>query len=228
MGTPRLHRSAMGYASVAVRARAWFFRTARSGALRLPLRRLFHGSFCWRAARVCTIGLGRSSPAHPYRRALPAVWRGSRALNRASVPQVRRANLIHHSSKGTRMGRAHVGRRLFGFALALSAFVVASGIIQLTCIGYEWLSPVSQQLDSWVVHHGPQWVARTGWLQRDARWILSAVMFRGAPFAAALLTYGATTRRRSPRSDNDTHCRKCAYILRGLSEPRCPECGERA
>jgi len=22
-------------------------------------------------------------------------------------------------------------------------------------------------------------------------------------------------------------CRKCGYILRGISEPRCPECGER-
>ena len=24
-----------------------------------------------------------------------------------------------------------------------------------------------------------------------------------------------------------THCRKCGYILRGIAEPRCPECGER-
>lgn len=24
----------------------------------------------------------------------------------------------------------------------------------------------------------------------------------------------------------DTLCRKCGYTLRGLSEPRCPECGE--
>lgn len=29
------------------------------------------------------------------------------------------------------------------------------------------------------------------------------------------------------RGDNETRCRKCSYILRGLSEPRCPECGER-
>ena len=26
--------------------------------------------------------------------------------------------------------------------------------------------------------------------------------------------------------DGEPHCRKCGYILRGLSEPRCPECGE--
>jgi hypothetical protein len=29
------------------------------------------------------------------------------------------------------------------------------------------------------------------------------------------------------RGDNETRCRKCRHILRGLSEPRCPECGER-
>ncbi len=27
--------------------------------------------------------------------------------------------------------------------------------------------------------------------------------------------------------DGETRCRKCGYILRGISEPRCPECGER-
>lgn len=29
------------------------------------------------------------------------------------------------------------------------------------------------------------------------------------------------------RHDGETRCRRCGYILRGLSEPRCPECGER-
>lgn len=29
------------------------------------------------------------------------------------------------------------------------------------------------------------------------------------------------------RIDDQTRCRKCGHILRGLSEPRCPECGER-
>ena len=28
-------------------------------------------------------------------------------------------------------------------------------------------------------------------------------------------------------SEPEARCRKCRYILRGLSEPRCPECGER-
>lgn len=27
--------------------------------------------------------------------------------------------------------------------------------------------------------------------------------------------------------ERETCCRRCGYILRGMSEPRCPECGER-
>jgi len=30
----------------------------------------------------------------------------------------------------------------------------------------------------------------------------------------------------SLRTDQYTRCRKCRHILRGLTEPRCPECGE--
>ncbi len=33
--------------------------------------------------------------------------------------------------------------------------------------------------------------------------------------------------RLGTRLDHETRCRKCAHILKGLSEPRCPECGER-
>jgi hypothetical protein len=27
-------------------------------------------------------------------------------------------------------------------------------------------------------------------------------------------------------ADSETRCRSCSYILRGLTEPRCPECGQ--
>ncbi|HOB73450.1 MAG TPA: hypothetical protein PKG54_02890 [Phycisphaerae bacterium] len=33
--------------------------------------------------------------------------------------------------------------------------------------------------------------------------------------------------RRYGMEVRETRCRKCDYILRGISEPRCPECGER-
>jgi hypothetical protein len=43
------------------------------------------------------------------------------------------------------------------------------------------------------------------------------------------VVYGVLTRLWGPvcQTDNETRCRKCGYILRGISEPRCPECGER-
>ncbi len=30
----------------------------------------------------------------------------------------------------------------------------------------------------------------------------------------------------TPRDDGETRCRRCGYILKGLSKPECSECGE--
>jgi hypothetical protein len=43
---------------------------------------------------------------------------------------------------------------------------------------------------------------------------------------ATLGVYTWLTRYDSIAADGEFHCRKCGYVLRGLSEPRCPECGE--
>jgi len=47
------------------------------------------------------------------------------------------------------------------------------------------------------------------------------------PFGLTLLaTVGwVVTTVTSARRDEETRCRKCLHILRGLTEPRCPECG---
>lgn len=47
--------------------------------------------------------------------------------------------------------------------------------------------------------------------------------------ALAMTVYGMLTRRYYQRSyfERETRCRQCGYILRGITEPRCPECGER-
>ena len=42
-----------------------------------------------------------------------------------------------------------------------------------------------------------------------------------------LATYGLLTYYYGPHTENETRCRKCGYILRGIPEPRCSECGER-
>jgi len=45
---------------------------------------------------------------------------------------------------------------------------------------------------------------------------------------AALSTYALLPRSdASDQSPLETRCRKCGYILRGITKPRCPECGEK-
>ena len=41
------------------------------------------------------------------------------------------------------------------------------------------------------------------------------------------LAIHAAVSRRDGDSPQETRCRKCGYILRGIPEPRCSECGER-
>ena len=45
--------------------------------------------------------------------------------------------------------------------------------------------------------------------------------------ALALITFAVLTRQYRPTTSvPETRCRKCHYILKGITEPRCPECGE--
>lgn len=45
------------------------------------------------------------------------------------------------------------------------------------------------------------------------------------PFFSGLAVFHLS-RRHSWEQTEHLHCLKCGYILKGLSEPRCPECGE--
>ena len=47
--------------------------------------------------------------------------------------------------------------------------------------------------------------------------------FLAGPTATAVLLHMLTPRE---KKDGHTRCGKCGYILKGLSEPRCSECGE--
>ena len=51
-------------------------------------------------------------------------------------------------------------------------------------------------------------------------WVMPTIIIVIASFGIATYYF------KSPR-DRETRCRKCGYILRGIPEPRCPECGER-
>ena len=47
-------------------------------------------------------------------------------------------------------------------------------------------------------------------------------------YSICIIVYDGLTRQREPNyGDKETRCRKCGYILRGITEPKCSECGER-
>ena len=61
----------------------------------------------------------------------------------------------------------------------------------------------------------------------DWAWFVAATVAMLPGFLLAFATYGVLTRFLGSRTiDLETRCRKCGYILRGITEPRCPECGE--
>ena len=49
-------------------------------------------------------------------------------------------------------------------------------------------------------------------------------VFLAGSTATAVLAHVLTPRE---KKDGHTRCGKCGYILKGLTEPRCSECGER-
>lgn len=89
-------------------------------------------------------------------------------------------------------------------------------------------------LDAWRFHIGEciyQQLSRDTLMVERAQWVwrVSTVAAYIMPTAVlALIAYGILTRIFPSRQIkvNDIRCRKCRYILKGLREPRCPECGE--
>ena len=80
------------------------------------------------------------------------------------------------------------------------------------------IEPIVRFIDRWL------WI---GGLSQEALGV--AIVF-GLPTAlVAISVYGLMTRCLGAHEsfDGETHCRKCGYILRGITEPRCSECGER-
>ena len=65
--------------------------------------------------------------------------------------------------------------------------------------------------------------------QHDSANLFHWIGFGLIPPVLSVVIYGLLTRRyyRLKGLDNETRCRECQYILRGITEPRCPECGER-
>jgi len=60
-------------------------------------------------------------------------------------------------------------------------------------------------------------------------WNLGEYYSQSAGPLITMMTYGLLSLipRSTKKPSGEILCRKCNHILRGLTEPRCPECGER-
>jgi len=74
-----------------------------------------------------------------------------------------------------------------------------------------------------------QWIQSLTMAYLSGRWddLAFLGMIGGGFSLVGVVVYGALTRWLRVAQDNETRCRKCGYILRGITEPRCSECGER-
>jgi hypothetical protein len=68
-----------------------------------------------------------------------------------------------------------------------------------------------------------------GWNMQDTLLVTFYSSLFLIPFLfISIAVYSWTTKRFGPEGPfRETYCRKCGHILRGISEPRCPECGEK-
>ncbi len=69
---------------------------------------------------------------------------------------------------------------------------------------------------------GPVVMSRSGGAAQ--RWFFLLYIFSAGPIIATVLAHVLTPRE---VRDGHTRCGKCGYILKGLTEPRCSECGEK-
>ena len=90
-----------------------------------------------------------------------------------------------------------------------------------------WLWFVLGTSSQTILHMGGALIDPTGEPWRV--YMMSVVVYYLPIILIAFLLYELITRFFGPKvkAGLETRCRKCGYILRGITEPRCSECGER-
>lgn len=113
-------------------------------------------------------------------------------------------------------------RVLFGIALALLVFAALPGLITLP--RPKWPEEYGSHPSSWT--NGTRYDLER--FQNDLVCAVADPASKICQLGASFATFTLVARwRRGSHPQGETLCRKCGYILRGLSAPRCPECGER-
>ena len=179
--------------------------------------------------------------------ALRGLWTYSQGIDRTAVSGVWAAERnvsrweTWHTPEGARcatsaemvVARGYRGRRLLPRAHT-SSLVVAAGRARVTVLGREsrmgaafrGLSRCQPRpccrfrLDRRFFFYGPP-----AWLDLLLH-VASALLLTLPALAVALIVYHRLTFR-SAAGDGHTRCADCGHILKGLTEPRCPECGLR-
>ena len=82
-----------------------------------------------------------------------------------------------------------------------------------TVVGFTGMAIVATALTSWVPNIG-----------NVSTILIMAFGFFCVPMAMTIVMYEKL--RPPPVPDKYTRCGNCGYILKGLREPRCPECGQ--
>ncbi len=93
-----------------------------------------------------------------------------------------------------------------------------------------WLRIIVSVIVGGIAGYALYWAGWLLFLQPASLYSLSVarlfafVGFLAPPVIATVLAHVLTPKK---RLDGYTRCGKCGYILKGLTEPRCSECGER-
>lgn len=111
--------------------------------------------------------------------------------------------------------------RYWALLLSLAAFWSAATLVMLLVVGFTAFphGPLDRHLEA-------TWQLLSKVMGEElARYVI--LLLLATPAWLAALVVFVWVRPRAVRDDGYLHCLKCGYILKGLSEPRCPECGER-
>lgn len=136
-------------------------------------------------------------------------------------------------------------RRTFPWWLRLAAAVITVVVLWWPYAGWHWHESVATGRGVWAVSPTGRAVFNESVLslftdkvvkligrrfRNRVTWHLSYAVATSVPAAmVAVFAFSAFTRWLGPAPEPDPHtrCRRCHYILFGLTEARCPECGER-
>jgi hypothetical protein len=128
--------------------------------------------------------------------------------------------------------------RIANMYYARRAVAVLLGVVVVGALCGGRLDQFAADIGKWAkgyqspVPPGPRYRGEValGHVEEPPKWreVLGSVLGR----AIVALSYGSLSVGAywfvggRPRAQEQPSCRRCGYILKGLSEPRCPECGE--